>query len=61
MQLLSATLEFAYEAEVFEGDPTDAYELGRLEAQALESDLLAAIESVVGNTLSFKIEIKPGN
>lgn len=59
MQLLSANIEFTYEAELFEGDPTDAFEIAKLEAEAFETALLTAIESVVGESKSFRLRIKP--
>lgn len=59
LQPLKVTIEFYYDAELYEGDPTDAYEIARLEAAALEGAFDGAISSVIGNPKHFKVTIQP--
>lgn len=59
LQPLSVKLEFSYDAELFDGDPTDAYEIARLEKEALEDALEGAVLSVLGDFRSFKVSIIP--
>lgn len=59
LQSLKVKIEFSYDAELFEGDPTDAYEIARLETLALEHDLQAAIDTVLGDVKFFRVSIQP--
>lgn len=59
MESLDVQIQFTYEAEVFDDDPTDAFEIARLEKLALENDIRAAIDSVLGDIVDFEITVKP--
>lgn len=59
LQPLKVTIEFSYDAELYEGDPTDAYEIARLETLALEGAFDSAISSVIGNPKFFRVRIQP--
>lgn len=58
-QPLYVTVKFAYDADVFEGDPDDAYDIARLENGEIEIPLQDAIEEVVGTTRFFSVSVKP--
>jgi hypothetical protein len=59
LQQLRVSVEFHYAAEVFEGDPTDAYQIAALEMEALQTQLQDAIDTVVGETRGFIVRVVP--
>jgi hypothetical protein len=59
LQPLKVSVEFSYDAELFEGDPDDAYEIASLEQEALEDALQGAIDSILGDYKGFRVNISP--
>lgn len=58
-QRLTATITFSYDAEVFDGDPTDAFEIADLETRELETAFEDALEGVTGDVRNLKLKIIP--
>lgn len=58
-QPLRVTMEFTFEAPVYEGDPNDAFEIARLEQENLEKIAGEFMESLFDDVEIVKVEVKP--
>lgn len=45
-QTVKVTLEFAYEAQIFPGDPEDAFEIANLEMNSISPDIFDAVHDL---------------
>lgn len=59
IQPLRVTIEFTYDAELYEGDPTDAFAIAALELEAIQDGLEGAVDSVLGETRAFRVRVVP--
>ena len=59
-QTVSVTIEFTYEASIYPGDPDDAYEIAKLESDAMSGDVFDFVDSLVPGGLDHvRLEVKP--
>lgn len=59
-QPIQLTIQLSYNAPVFDGDPTDAFEIADLERAEIEEDIKNYLTDVVGELKDFKLTAQPG-
>ena len=58
-QPLKVRISFAYDADIFDGDPDDAFEIASLEAGDLEPAIREAISELFGEYRNLTVSIQP--
>lgn len=58
-QRLTAIIRVEYDAEVFDGDPEDAFEFAQLEQKTHEGTLENAMEDALGEVYKVDVVIAP--
>lgn len=58
-QPLRVRISFAYDADVFEDDPDDAFEIARLEEADLGPAIREAINDIFGPNRNVTVSIQP--
>lgn len=58
-QPMKGTIEFTYNAPIFDGDPTDAFEIAGLEKAEIEEDIKNYLIDLVGELKDFKLAVQP--
>lgn len=58
-QPIQLKIQLTYNAPIFDGDPTDAFEIANLEKAEIEEDLKNYLTDLVGELKSFKLIAQP--
>lgn len=58
-QPIQLTIQLSYNAPIFDGDPTDAFEIADLERAEIEEDLRNYLTDLVGELKHFKLTAQP--
>lgn len=58
-QRLKVSIQFEYDAEIFEGDPDDAFEIAELEKNLMLDNPAGALAVILRNADGFSTEVEP--